>query len=80
MPHLHLMEVETADFAGMLDSIRAFSLPPRDALHIAVMRRLGLTAIASDDADFDRVDKLERHWVFKAPVSLAGDAGSKVPQ
>ena len=27
---------------------------PRDAIHLAVMRRLGITAIASDDEGFDR--------------------------
>jgi predicted nucleic acid-binding protein len=27
---------------------------PRDAIHLAVMRRLGITAIASDDDGFDR--------------------------
>jgi predicted nucleic acid-binding protein len=27
---------------------------PRDAIHLAVMRRLGVRAIASDDDGFDR--------------------------
>jgi predicted nucleic acid-binding protein len=27
---------------------------PRDAIHLAVMRRIGITAIASDDDGFDR--------------------------
>jgi predicted nucleic acid-binding protein len=47
----------------MLENILAFSLLPHDALHLAIIQRLELTAIASDDADFDRVPVLERHWV-----------------
>jgi len=52
----------------MLGNITAFGLLPRDALHIAVMQRLGLSEIATDDADFDRMSWLRRHWVFNAPV------------
>jgi len=32
----------------------------RDLLHAAVMRRLGVTRIVSTDADFDRIDGVER--------------------
>jgi len=34
------------------------------------MQRLGLSEIATDDADFDRVPWLRRHWVFNAPAPL----------
>lgn len=66
-PHLHRVGVEETDFEAMLRNITDFLLLPRDALHIAVMQRLGLKAMASDDADFDRVPWLERHWVFNPP-------------
>jgi predicted nucleic acid-binding protein len=68
LPHMNLIGVETTDLDRMLDNIRAFSLLPRDALHTAIIQRLGLTAIASDDADFDRVEGLERHWVINPPA------------
>jgi len=32
----------------------ATGILPRDAIHLVVMKRLGLTAIASDDEGFDR--------------------------
>lgn len=67
LPYLALAGVETRDFNAMLNNIEAFSLLPRDALHVAIIRRLGLTAVASDDTDFDRVDGLERHWVMNPP-------------
>jgi hypothetical protein len=44
-----------------------FSLLPRDALHLAIIQRLGITAIASDDVDFDRVAGLNRYWVINPP-------------
>jgi hypothetical protein len=31
------------------------------------MQRLNLTALASDDTDFDRVATITRHWVINRP-------------
>lgn len=67
LPHLNLVGVEATDFGSMLDNVTAFSLLPRDALHVAIIHRLGLAAIASDDTDFDRVEGVERHWVINPP-------------
>ena len=67
LPHVHLVGVETSDFSRMLENIATFGLLPRDALHIALMQRLNLTAIASDDTDFDRVSTVTRHWVINGP-------------
>jgi len=69
LPHLELMPVIKGDFPRMLDNIDAFALLPRDALHVAVMQRLEIDEIATDDADFDRVTWLQRHWLFNAPAS-----------
>ena len=70
LPHINLVGVETADFDRMLGNIRTtFSLLPRDALHVAIVQRLGLSCIASDDIDFDRVKGVERHWVINPPTS-----------
>ncbi|MEJ2556823.1 MAG: type II toxin-antitoxin system VapC family toxin [Anaerolineae bacterium] len=67
LPNLNLVGVETTDFNRMLDCVVTFSLLPRDALHVAIIQRLGLTTIASDDTDFDRIEGLERHWVINPP-------------
>jgi predicted nucleic acid-binding protein len=50
----------------MLDNAARFALLPRDAFHVAMMQRLGIVAMASDDMDFDRVDGIERHWIFNS--------------
>lgn len=68
LPHVNLVGIETGDFDRMLDNIGTFALLPRDALHVAIVQRLGIHAIASDDRDFDRVNGLVRHWVINAPA------------
>lgn len=35
----------------MLENIKTYGPLPRDALHVALMQRLNLTAMASDDID-----------------------------
>ena len=67
LPHVHLVGVDTTDFSRMLENIQTYGLLPRDALHIALMQRLHLSALASDDTDFDRVFTLTRHWVINRP-------------
>jgi predicted nucleic acid-binding protein len=68
LPHINLVGVDAADFNRMLENIQTFSLLPRDALHVAIVQRLGLSSIASDDTDFDRVRGVERHWVINPPT------------
>lgn len=68
LPHINLVGVETTDFNRMLENIKTFSLLPRDALHVAIVQRLGLNGVTSDDIDFDRVKGVERHWVINPPT------------
>jgi predicted nucleic acid-binding protein len=48
-----LESVTAADIGQMRQEMQASGSLPRDAIHLAVMKRLGLTAVASDDAGFD---------------------------
>lgn len=48
-----LEPVTAADIQQMRQAMLASGILPRDAIHLAVMKRLGLTAIASDDEGFD---------------------------
>lgn len=45
--------VTLADIRQMRQEMRMTGILPRDAIHLAVMKRLGLLAIASDDEGFD---------------------------
>jgi predicted nucleic acid-binding protein len=49
-----LEPVLAEDVTTMRQAILATGLLPRDSIHLAVMRRLGITAVASDDEDFER--------------------------
>lgn len=48
-----LEPVTATDIDQMCEEMRAYGALPRDAIHLSVMKRLGLTAIASDDDSFD---------------------------
>ncbi len=69
LPHFILVGTDPSDFTTMLNNITQFGLLPRDALHVTLMQRLQITQIASDDADFDRVARLERYWIVNPPIT-----------
>lgn len=71
LSRINLVGVDTTDFNRMLENIQTFSLLPRDALHVAIVQRLGLNCIASDDVDFDRVKGVDRHWLVNPPARTA---------
>jgi predicted nucleic acid-binding protein len=50
---LSLEPVLPEDIAAMRREMLASGILPRDAIHLSVMRRLGISAIASDDDGFD---------------------------
>jgi predicted nucleic acid-binding protein len=56
-----LVEVSAPDIQQMRLYMEEFGLLPRDAIHLAVAHRLGLTCMASSDSDFDRVPWLTRY-------------------
>ncbi len=56
-----LVEVNAPDIQQMRLYVEEFGLLPRDAIHLAVAHRLGLTCMASSDSDFDRVPWLTRY-------------------
>src|SRR5262249_1427307 len=51
---LVLESVTAVDIHEMRREMRSSGTLPRDSIHLAVMKRLGLTAIASDDEGFDK--------------------------
>jgi predicted nucleic acid-binding protein len=57
---LALEPVLASDVVALPAEMAASGLLPRDAIHVAVMRRLGITALASDDAAFDRCPGVRR--------------------
>lgn len=60
MPNLVIKEVSASIPLDALSLMEQFELKPRDAFHAAVMKSNGITEIASDDPDFDRVKGIKR--------------------
>ena len=67
LPNVHLIGVETENVHRLFINASQYGLLPRDALHVAIMERLNVRAMASDDRDFDRVQGIQRHWIANAP-------------
>ena len=60
MPNLEVREVHALAPLEALLLIKKYSLKPRDAFHVAVMKELRIKEIVSDDSDFDRVEWIKR--------------------
>jgi len=54
LKYLKVVPVELGDIWDMTLEMEAFELRPRDALHLAVMKRLGERSIVSEDPHFDK--------------------------
>ena len=51
---LEVVPVIYGDVWDMIEEMETFELRPRDALHLAVMKRLGERSIVSEDPHFDK--------------------------
>ncbi len=51
-----VLPVEPSDMWDMTREMEVFNLRPRDALHLAVMRRVGESSIVSEDEHFGKTD------------------------
>ena len=54
------IEIDKSVIIKMVDIFEKTRLDPRDAIHIASMKELGLSVIVSEDEDFDKVEGIER--------------------
>ena len=54
------VEVDKSVIIKMIDIFEKTTLDPRDAIHIASMKELGLSVIVSEDNDFGKVDGIKR--------------------
>jgi predicted nucleic acid-binding protein len=59
--NVRLLSVEPRQVSGAVDVTRQTGLLFNDALTVVIMRDHGLTCLASNDADFDRVPGLTRY-------------------
>ena len=57
-PRIRLVGTEREDIFAVLDLMDGYACLPRDAMHLAVMSRLGIDSIVTTDDDFLPVDGL----------------------
>ncbi|HSJ53431.1 MAG TPA: PIN domain-containing protein [Anaerolineae bacterium] len=60
-PNLFLIEVTSTDLTAMDEAMHLYHLRPRDALHLAAMRKSDCFNLVSHDPDFDRVPHVQRY-------------------
>ena len=66
MPYITVIPLGAEEFNEAREIILRYNLRPSDALHVGAMRSNGIKVIASEDADFDKVDGITRIWIPKA--------------
>jgi predicted nucleic acid-binding protein len=66
---LDIVSVEYGDMWNMVEFMQKFRLKPRDAVHLAVMRRLGEKTIVTEDVHFDMA-QVKRVSIEKFAESL----------
>ena len=60
VPNLTILPVEVHHVETAVDFMEKFSILPRDAIHLSIMNSIDCKDIATADADFDRVDSINR--------------------
>ena len=58
--NLKIVPVSTSIPLAAISLMETNLLKPRDAFHVAIMQELGEGTIASDDADFDKIEGIKR--------------------
>lgn len=71
VPQLRVLGVTPRSPLLALENMRQFSLLPRDAMHLAIMRQHQIPAIATLDADFQSVESIT---IFTCNPNLLNDS------
>ncbi|MDI6654983.1 MAG: type II toxin-antitoxin system VapC family toxin [Candidatus Hydrothermarchaeota archaeon] len=65
MPYLNFLPVDAAVLWKTLEIIKKYNLHPRDAIHLACAALHGISAILSEDTDFDKIKEVKRKSLFE---------------
>ncbi|MGI0086200.1 MAG: type II toxin-antitoxin system VapC family toxin [Nitrososphaerales archaeon] len=68
LPYASIIPMEEQDLVATEKYLSKYKVKPSDAIHLAVMEKKGIAAIASEDEEFDKVRGIKRMWI-KRPKS-----------
>lgn len=69
IPYVSIIPIEEQDWALVERYLSKYNVKPSDAVHLAVMEKEGITNIASEDAEFDKVRDIKRIWIRSSKSS-----------
>jgi len=62
LPYVEILPLGEEEYGKAAEVLRAYGIKPSDALHVAAMTSRGISRIASEDREFDRVRGISRMW------------------
>ena len=63
LPYVEVLPLAAEELREASEILRSSNVKPSDALHIAVMKLNGITKIASEDRELDKIEGIERIWL-----------------
>ncbi len=63
LPYTTILPIGVEEYLLAAQLLKEIPLKPSDALHVASMKTNGITVIASEDDEFDKIKELQRIWI-----------------
>jgi len=63
LPYVEILPLGKREFDKASELLKSLNIKPSDALHAATMILNGISKIASEDKEFDKVKGVERIWI-----------------
>ena len=64
LPYVEILPLGEKEFYKASEFLKSLNIKPSDALHAAAMIANGISKIASEDREFDKIEGLERVWIL----------------
>ncbi len=65
LPYISIIALGEEEYRQAAKLLAKYNLKPSDALHLGAMANNGITAIVTEDREFDKIPAVKRLWVKK---------------
>jgi len=62
LPYVEILPLGEEEYMKASEILKTYEIKPSDALHIAAMALNGITKIASEDEEMEKVEEIQRIW------------------